>query len=306
MREHVDEAVRKIRTHRGEMNPIRIETLSKDNYDTWRMQVEALLTKNDAWGYVSGEKIKPEVTDGDSTSRAAQEAWAIGDRKAKADFILSIHPSQLNQIRGCETAREVWIKLETIYASKGPARKVTLLKLLTLHPMTEDGDIRDHIQTFFDIVNKLDAMNIGINQDVLSIMLLHSLPASYENFRCAIESRDELPSPESLKVKIIEEYDARRQMHKPEAQGAMAANRVKWKPKTGKPDREEAGFNRPGKIALKCFRCHKTGHKAADCYVKLDENRNDVNKLDDTFVSYHVAEAMSLAQDNVDKTRDSG
>ena len=122
MREHVGEEVRKIGSHRSEINPIRIETLSKDNYDTWRMQV-ALLTKNDALGYVSGEKMKPEVIAGDTASRPAQEAWAIGDRKAKADLILSICPSELNQIRGCETAREVWIKLENIYASKRTGKK---------------------------------------------------------------------------------------------------------------------------------------------------------------------------------------
>ena len=149
-------------------------------------------------------------------------------------------------------------------------------------------------------------MNIEINQDLLCIVLLYSLPGSYENFRCAIESTDELPSPDSLKVKIIEGCDARRQMHKPETQGAMAANRVKWKPKTGKPAKVEAESNKQGKIALKCFRCLKTGHKAADCYVKLDKNKNEVNKLDDTFVSYHVAEAMSLPQDNVDGTKDLG
>lgn len=33
-------------------------------------------------------------------------------------------------------------------------------------------------------------------------MLLHS----FDNFRCAIESQDELPSPETLRIKIIEEH----------------------------------------------------------------------------------------------------
>ena len=31
-----------------------------------------------------------------------------------------------------------------------------------------------------------------INEDVLAIQLLYSLPGSYKYFRCAIESRDEL------------------------------------------------------------------------------------------------------------------
>ena len=43
------------------LNLARVEALNKNNYDTWRMQAEALLVKNDYWQYVSGEKVKPEI-----------------------------------------------------------------------------------------------------------------------------------------------------------------------------------------------------------------------------------------------------
>jgi len=39
----------------------RIEALNKENYDTWRMHMEALLIKNDLWQYVSGDAVKPEA-----------------------------------------------------------------------------------------------------------------------------------------------------------------------------------------------------------------------------------------------------
>lgn len=39
---------------------VRIEALGRDNYDMWKLQMRALLVKNDAWGYVSGEVVKPE------------------------------------------------------------------------------------------------------------------------------------------------------------------------------------------------------------------------------------------------------
>lgn len=92
----------------------------------------------------------------------------------------------------------MWKKLEETYQSKDPARKATLLKQLTLHRMKEEGDVRKHLNMFFDAVNKLGDMDVPINPDLLAIMLLYSLPPSYENFKCAIESRDDLPEPESL------------------------------------------------------------------------------------------------------------
>lgn len=189
---------------------MRIDLLSKDDYDTWAIQMEAILTKNDAWEYVCGNKIKPEIVEGNAASTEAARTWEIADEKAKSDIVLSIKSSELKQIKGCETSREVWLKLKSIYHSSGPARKATLLKRLTLHKMEEGTDMCDHLRKFFDTIDKLNKMKVDINADLLTIMLLYSLPPTFENFRCAIESRDELPNPETLRVKIIEEYDAQR------------------------------------------------------------------------------------------------
>lgn len=110
----------------------RIETLNKDNFDTWKMQMEALLIKNDAWNYVKGRNDKQELVAGDEASAAAVNAWETGDSKAKSDIILSINPTELKQIKGCGSSREVWQRLEGIYQSRGPARKATLLNQLIL------------------------------------------------------------------------------------------------------------------------------------------------------------------------------
>ena len=112
--------------HTNVVNSSRLETLSKDNYDTWRIQVEAILIKNDTWGYVCGEKEKPAVIERDAASTAAHDAWTNQDRKAKSDLILSINPSELKQIRGCVISKEVWDKLESVYMSKGPRRMSSL------------------------------------------------------------------------------------------------------------------------------------------------------------------------------------
>lgn len=52
-------------------NVVRIELLSKDNYDIWAIQMEAIFTKNDAWGYISDNKVKPEVVQGNAASEEA-------------------------------------------------------------------------------------------------------------------------------------------------------------------------------------------------------------------------------------------
>lgn len=58
------------------------------------------------------------------------------------------------------------------------------------------NNIRSHLNNFMDKVDKLAEMNVNINEDLLSIMMLYSLSTKFENFRVAIESRDTLPTPD--------------------------------------------------------------------------------------------------------------
>ena len=58
-------------------------------------------------------------------------------------------------------------------------------------------------------MDKLKEMDIVVADDLLSILLLYSIPNTYENFRCAIESRDQLLTPDALKIKLLKEANSR-------------------------------------------------------------------------------------------------
>lgn len=285
---------------------VRIELLNKENFDTWKIQMEALLVKNDAWSYVSGETVKPEVVAGDEASATRLKKWETADRKAKSDIILSISPTELKQVKGCETSREVWDKLASIYQSKGPARKATLLKQLTLQRMEDDEDVREHLRKFFDTVDKLSDMEVTINPDLLTVMLLYSLPPRFENFRCAIESRDELPTPEALRVKIAEEHDARKNDTRITGQGAMIAKRSERHKNPGEKKGNVAPQKKPFKF--KCHNCGKIGHRASDCKSpaesKTSAKSSEKGKMADTddvsvFACVHAKQEVFQAREAI-------
>ena len=283
-------------------NSVRIETLNRENYDTWKMQMEALLVKNDAWGYVSGEIVKPEAIDGNVAAANLVSEWSKNDNKAKSDLILSINPSELKQIKGCATSREVWLKLQGIYQSKGPARKATLLKQLTLSKMEDGEDVREHVGKMFDVIDKLNEMGVEIDPDLLSVMLLYSLPPTFENFRCAIESRDELPTPEVVRVKIIEESDARKNETRGVVQNAMMVKKS-WNKNRITTENREPG--KKGEFKFRCHRCGERGHMAVDCKVKKREhsrpsarNAEDVSLCAiENFLDSDVQEALRVEND---------
>lgn len=130
--------------------------------------------------------------------------WKNKDAKAKADIVLTMSPSELNIIRCLSTSGEVWLKIKSTYESKELARKATLLKRITLSRMKDCDNLRVHIAGFFDAVAKLKEIDLIINDDVLAFASIQS----FENFRCTMETRDELPNPELLPVKIAEEHES--------------------------------------------------------------------------------------------------
>ena len=241
---------------------LKIEPLGRENYDTWKMHIEALLTKNDTFGYVTGDIVKP-------TEEVRAKEWELADGKAKADIILAISSGELKQVKGCKSSKDVWDKLSSIYESKGPARKASLLKNLVLKRMKTGDSVRDHLNDFFDVVDKLENMDIVINEDLLTIMLLYSLPHDFENFRIAIETRDTLPSPQALKIKIVEESEARKE-NKENYTDTDEHNAFLGKSQPRQQYREKLidltdarkpqfRSNRP------CFNCSKSGHISRFC-----------------------------------------
>ena len=76
---------------------VKIDALNKSNYETWKIHMEAVLTKADLWQYVNGELVKPETTQAAPNSDAE---WEKKDGKAKAELILCISDSELSQLQG--------------------------------------------------------------------------------------------------------------------------------------------------------------------------------------------------------------
>ncbi|UYV65566.1 hypothetical protein LAZ67_3004717 [Cordylochernes scorpioides] len=136
--------------------------------------------------------------------------------------------------------------------------------------MRPNDDLKDYLSKFTSLVDNLGEIGAQVPEDFLVILLLCSLPESYERFRTAIETRDELPKLETLKVKIIEEDQRQREMEGTSSgeQNAFFGNpERKTTNSTKPPNRKDFKFN--------CHYCGKKGHKAADCWSKRNSKRNN-------------------------------
>ena len=285
----------------------KIEPLGKENYDTWKIQAQALLTKNKSWSYVTGQSGQPHLIPGDQTTAKLVADWIVKDSDAIADLILIIAPNELKKIKGYTTSRELWKKIETIYSSKGPARKASLYREIAHSRMKDDDDAREYLCKFFTAVDKLRNMNVDVSDELLVIMLLSSLPDSYENFRVAIETRDVLPTPEVLQTKLEEEYDTRKSKIA-DTNSAFTIDKYKKKSyNRPRKDKDAKTFNdskSKEKPKSKCPYCHKGFHWESDCRTKMRDNAqphesaasvlDDLFAVDDDLTPFQEAALLSM------------
>ena len=84
-----------------------IDKLGNVNFDSWKLQIEAVELR------VTGTSVRSEAGSTD------EKTWIQKDQKARADIILAINPSELYHVKHCTTSKDVWNKLKEVYESKG-------------------------------------------------------------------------------------------------------------------------------------------------------------------------------------------
>jgi hypothetical protein len=131
-----------------------------------------------------------------------------------------------------------------------------------------------YVIEFTSKAEQLTETGIDIPEELLSVMLLGSLPAEFENFSVAIESRDDIPSFENLKLKLVEEEARQIDRVIPSNQDCNSNSALVTK---GRRTNKKTDTQKPN---LKCYNCGKMGHKSRVCWSKPKndgKNKNNEN-----------------------------
>lgn len=251
-----------------------IEKLTDTNYESWKIQMRSVLVVNDLWGYVNNEITITE---------ANQTEWKIKDRKALALIMLSTSQNQITHIKKAETSAEAWAELEKVHESKGPVRKAVLYKQLHRMKKSTGQSMTQYVHSFTRTAEQLEEVGIKVPDELLSVMLLSSLPTEYDNFCVAIESRDDVPDIESLKLKLIEQEARLKEQnlkHDDNNQTDAMLAKGRGNPRGQKSTLKERQI-KPKNIKFQgsCYKCGKIGHRAIEC--RTNKARPTENNAED-------------------------
>ena len=189
-------------------------------------------------------------------------------------IVLCVSKNQLIHVKRAATSAEAWNLLKDAHELKGPVRKAALYKQLYRMKKESNQSMTQYINDFLSKTEQLGEVGIRIPDELMSIMLLNSLPTEYEGFCIAIESRDDIPSVDSLKLKLIEQEARRDEQTIKESAGENDALFVRSKANQNKNCHENArGRNtkfKATRFSGKCFKCGKQGHRSNECKSKTD------------------------------------
>ncbi|GJV75353.1 hypothetical protein Tco_1506937 [Tanacetum coccineum] len=238
------------------------------DFGLWRIKMRALLIQY-------GCEAALEVLPADMEAEAKAEL----NKKAHSAVILCLGNKVLREVTGETTAAGVWTKLETLYMTKSLANKLYLKKKLYTFYMPAGRKISEHIDEFNKIVLDLANIEVKFEDEDLALLLLTSLPASYEHFvdtllygREALTLEDVMATLNSKKIK------ERSKAKGDNGEGLYVRGRTdRWDlhQSRGKSRSKSRGGR------LKCYicqpedhlkkNCPKNNHKKSTCYVKKDD-----------------------------------
>nr|GEX91013.1 retrovirus-related Pol polyprotein from transposon TNT 1-94 [Tanacetum cinerariifolium] len=141
------------------------------DFGLWKIKMHALLIQHRC-------EASLEVLTADMEAQMKAEL----NKKSHSVVILCLGNKVIREVTGETTTAGVWSKLKTLYMTKSLANKLYLKKKLYTFYMPAGRKISEHIDEFNKIVLDLANIEVNFEDEDLALLLLTSLPASYEHF----------------------------------------------------------------------------------------------------------------------------
>lgn len=236
--------------------------LNKNNYVSWKFLMKTLLEHEQAWDVVS--KPKPE---GQNAQQLVQ--WKNLDCKARTSIVQGIELNQLRFVKKAETAREMWLNLQTYHEKATAGNQATLLDHLCMLKLSEGEDIEQHLDVMEDMFERLEQAGLEFQEPLRIAMTLRSLPRSYRSFVTSLENR----KPEDLTMDFVVGR-LRDEFQKCESQEEIYV-------------KQEKALKVKSEEVKKCYFCQKPGHFRANCpeMKKWRDSKAEEEQQDEADVS---------------------
>ena len=286
----------------------KIAKLNGENYQSWKFNMKCLLMERGLWGFIRTENpiIKPEIKvlgENANADEVAKSKEKLNEYNLKADkayslIALSVESDLQVHVSSKTTAKDAWIALQGHFEFVSVTQIVRLMRRFYAAKMEEKGDMMKHITEMTSLSEQLREMKQEVSSKIFAIVILGSLPDSYDNFLTSMNARnaDDLDW-NNVKGHLIEEYMKRQDKEKQNvgeealftrgggdgnydrgnrgggrrSRGGGAGNRRRGGGHHGRFSYQPYN-NRPNNSRV-CYNCNQPGHIAAGCPLREEEEQ---------------------------------
>ena len=183
----------------------KIEKLDGDNYNSWKFNMKLLLMSNDLYGFIDGSEVAPVPTDTDKMEKEIK-LYKSRSQKAFSTIALSIDKQLQVHVRNTLCPKTAWNSLKSHFEFVSVTQIVRVWRSFFAATMKESTDLVDHITYMTEMAEQLREVKEEIDSKKFAVVLLGSLPDSYDNFMTSLNARDaENLTWEQIKPALMEE-----------------------------------------------------------------------------------------------------
>jgi hypothetical protein len=175
-----------------ETNEFKVQKLTTDNHYEWKFNMKMVLIGKDLWEIVEGTEVMPASGDN------RQAAFRKRENKALSLICLSISPGLQVYVRSAKTAKQAWDSLAKRFEEKTLTRIISYRRQLYAARMAPGSSMIDHVNNLKTLSERLESLDDAVVEKDLVMILISSLPESYNHVHCSLLSMVDLLSSISL------------------------------------------------------------------------------------------------------------
>ncbi|KAJ8616233.1 hypothetical protein MRB53_035605 [Persea americana] len=186
-----------------------------NNFGMWQCEVRDVLSQQEL-----------EIALEDKPSDMKDEEWKKINRQACSTIRLCLAKDQKYSVMRETSAKELWQKLEEKYMTKSLENRIYLKKKLFRFEYRQGISMTEHLDDFNKIIADLMNIDVTIDDEDKALLLLNSLPNSYDHFtHTLINGKIEVKYDVVSVALINNEYRKKdKQAHKDSSSDALTQN----------------------------------------------------------------------------------
>ncbi|KAE8708902.1 Detected protein of unknown function [Hibiscus syriacus] len=239
---------------------VKIEKFDGADFGFWKMQIEDFLYQKNLYQPLSGKQ--PEGM--------KNEDWALLDRQALGVIQLTLSRNVTFNIAKEKTTAGFMTTLSSMYEKPSASNKVHLMRRLFNLRMKEGASVAQHLNELNTITTQLSSVEIEFDDEVRALILLSSLPDSWNATVTAVNS---LSGNSKLKFDDVRDLVLSEEIRRRESGEASTSSALHTESRGRTSERiqivadrnPEGEKSRTGNKDFTCYNCGKKGHFKRDC-----------------------------------------